>query len=138
MTPQDMARIHAAAFVHDRAWTAQEIADLLASPFVTHLAEPQGFTLTRRIAGEAELLTLAVDPAAQRQGIGRRLLQRWMDGLETQAGTAFLEVAADNTAAIALYTSAGFRQTATRRGYYQRKDAPSVDALILSRQFTHG
>jgi len=138
MTPQDMARIHAAAFVQDRAWTAQEIADLLASPFVTHLAEPQGFALTRLIAGEAELLTLAVDPAAQRQGIGRRLLQRWMDGLETQAGTAFLEVAADNTAAIALYTSAGFRQTATRRGYYQRKDAPSVDALILSRQFTHG
>lgn len=138
MTPQDMARIHAAAFVHDRAWTAQEIADLLASPFVTHLAEPQGFALTRLIAGEAELLTLAVDPAAQRQGIGRRLLQRWMDGLEAQADTAFLEVAADNTAAIALYTSAGFRQTATRRGYYQRKDAPSVDALILSRQFTHG
>ncbi len=138
MTPQDMARIHAAAFVQDRAWTAQEIADLLASPFVTHLAEPQGFTLTRLIAGEAELLTLAVDPAAQRQGIGRRLLQRWMNGLETQADTAFLEVAADNTAAIALYTSAGFRQTATRRGYYQRKDAPSVDALILSRQFTHG
>ncbi|MFU1605403.1 GNAT family N-acetyltransferase [Sulfitobacter pontiacus] len=133
-----MARIHAAAFVQDRAWTAQEIADLLASPFVTHLAEPQGFTLTRLIAGEAELLTLAVDPAAQRQGIGRRLLQRWMNGLETQADTAFLEVAADNTAAIALYTSAGFRQTATRRGYYQRKDAPSVDALILSRQFTHG
>ncbi|HBM40944.1 MAG: ribosomal-protein-alanine N-acetyltransferase [Roseobacter sp.] len=138
MTPQDMARIHAAAFVHDRAWTAQEIADLLASPFVTYLAEPQGFALTRLIAGEAELLTLAVDPAAQRQGIGRRLLQRWMDGLEAQADTAFLEVAADNTAAIALYTSAGFRQTATRRGYYQRKDAPSVDALILSRQFTHG
>ncbi|WP_289084730.1 ribosomal protein S18-alanine N-acetyltransferase [uncultured Sulfitobacter sp.] len=138
MTPQDMARIHAAAFVHDRAWTAQEIADLLASPFVTYLVEPQGFTLTRLIAGEAELLTLAVDPAAQRQGIGRRLLQRWMDGLEAQADTAFLEVAADNTAAIALYTSAGFRQTATRRGYYQRKDAPSVDALILSRQFTHG
>ena len=126
MTPQDMARIHAAAFVHDRAWTAQEIADLLASPFVTYLAEPQGFALTRLIAGEAELLTLAVDPAAQRQGIGRRLLHRWMDGLEAQADTAFLEVAA------------GFRQTATRRGYYQRKDAPSVDALILSRQFTHG
>ena len=138
MTPQDMARIHTAAFVHDRAWAAQEIADLLASSFVTYLAEPQGFALTRLIAGEAELLTLAVDPAAQRQGIGRRLLHRWMDGLEAQADTAFLEVAADNTAAIALYTSAGFRQTATRRGYYQRKDAPSVDALILSRQFTHG
>ena len=138
MTPQDMARIHAVAFVHDRAWTAQEIADLLASPFVTYLAEPQGFALTRLIAGEAELLTLAVDPAAQRQGVGRRLLQRWMDGLEAQADTAFLEVAADNTAAIALYTSAGFRQTATRRGYYQRKDASSVDALIFSRQFTHG
>ena len=138
MTPQDMARIHAAAFVHDRAWTAQEIADLLASPFVTYLGAPQGFALTRLIAGEAELLTLAVDPAARRQGVGRRLLQRWMDGLEAQADTAFLEVAADNTAAIALYTSAGFRQTATRRGYYQRKDAPSVDALILSRQFTHG
>tara|TARA_R110002124_G_scaffold75675_5_gene203045 strand:+ start:105 stop:521 length:417 start_codon:yes stop_codon:yes gene_type:complete len=138
MTPQTMAQIHAAAFIHDRSWGAQEFADLLSSPFVDHLAEPHGFALTRLIAGEAELLTLAVDPAAQRQGIGRRLLQRWLEGLEGRAETAFLEVAADNAAAIALYTAAGFSQTASRRGYYLRKDTPSVNALILSRCITQG
>lgn len=135
MTPEQLAQLHAAAFKLDRSWSAQEFKDLLASRFVSLIFEPAGFALTRLIAGEAELLTLAVDPAHQNQGIGRRLLNRWLAGEMDQA---FLEVAADNAAAIHLYTGHGFQITATRRGYYKRKDAAAVDALILTNDLTHG
>ncbi|WP_245764263.1 GNAT family N-acetyltransferase [Sulfitobacter marinus] len=130
-----MAQIHAAAFLHDRAWSAAEIADLLASPFVTALEAQGGFALTRLVAGETELLTIAVDPAYQNQGIGRRLMNTW---LTCGADSAFLEVAADNTSAIALYESLGFHKTARRSRYYARKEGAFIDALILSKDLTRG
>ncbi|WP_308339999.1 N-acetyltransferase [Sulfitobacter sp. CW3] len=135
MTPDQMAEIHAAAFLCDRNWNAAEITDLLTSPFVTALHEAGGFALTRLVAGETELLTIAVDPAHQNQGIGRRLMHKW---LTCGADTAFLEVAADNTPAIALYESLGFHQTSRRPRYYARKDGAFIDALILSKDLTHG
>lgn len=135
MTPDQMALIHAAAFQQDRSWSAQEFSDLLLSPLVVTLSETGGFALTREIAGESELLTIAVDPAHQNKGIGRRLLQRWM---AAGADTAFLEVAADNAGAIHLYSSMGFQITATRPAYYRRKDAAAVDALILTKDLTFG
>ena len=135
MTPEHLAQIHAAAFQQDRSWSAQEFKELLSSPLVTVISERGGFALTRLIAGEAELLTLAVDPKHQNQGIGRRLLNRWLAG---DMDRAFLEVAADNAAAFHLYTGIGFQITATRRGYYRRQDAATVDALILSIDLTHG
>tara|TARA_R110002049_G_scaffold5623_4_gene38089 strand:- start:10 stop:456 length:447 start_codon:yes stop_codon:yes gene_type:complete len=138
MTPQRLAQIHAAAFVDDRPWTAAEFEALMASPFVAVFTQPDGFALTRLIVDEAELLTIAVAPAVQGQGTGRRLLTAWLDQLvAAQARTAFLEVAADNLGALHLYTSLGFQVSARRRGYYQRKDAAAVDALVLSREVTH-
>lgn len=138
MTAEDLARLHAAAFATDRNWTATEFADLLAQPLVSLVAQPHGFALTRTVAQEAELLTIAVDPLAQNRGVGRRLLLQWLAGLEGAADMAFLEVAADNAPALHLYRALGFEQTGARRGYYLRKDAPSADALILSRTITHG
>jgi [ribosomal protein S18]-alanine N-acetyltransferase len=44
-----------------------------------------------------------------------------------------LEVAADNNAAGALYTKAGFMPVGRRAGYYQRKGAQPVDAITLAR-----
>ena len=138
MTPERLAQIHAAAFTHDRPWNAAEFEALMASRFVTVFTQPDGFALTRLIVDEAELLTLAVIPAVQGQGTGRRLLTAWLDELVTaHARTAFLEVAADNLGAIHLYTSLGFQINATRQGYYLRKDTAAMDALVLSREVTH-
>ena len=133
MRPNRLAQIHAAAFPQDRSWSAQEFEQLMASKFVTLISDANGFALTRLVAGETELLTLAVDPAQQNQGIGRGLLQRWLD---IPADTAFLEVAADNAPAIHLYSGLGFEITATRRRYYLRKDAAAVDALTMSLDLT--
>lgn len=131
MTPAQMARLHRAAFTLERPWSAAEFSDLLQNPHVTIVTRPHGFALIRTVAGESELLTLAVDPAYQRQGTGRALTQDWLNTAQATAQTAFLEVAADNTAALALYHQIGFAQIATRSTYYARKNAAPADALIL-------
>lgn len=127
-----MAALHAACFTTPRPWTAQEFADLLTSPTVFALTEHGGFLLGRVVAGEAELLTLAVSPHARRKGTGRRLVQRFLaHAASAKAESAFLEVAATNHPAQALYLASGFAQAGKRRGYYPAPDGTSDDALIL-------
>lgn len=134
MTPEALSRLHTTAFAPERGWSASEFSVLLAQPYTTLFTEENGFALTRTLAGESELLTLAVHPAHQSKGIGSALLDRWLSG--TNASKAFLEVAADNAAAIALYTRAGFQETGRRQAYYRRPDAPFADAIVMSRSMT--
>ena len=125
-----MARLHAAAFVVPRPWSAAEIADLLANPLCFALSEAQGFIIGRVVAGEAELLTIAVEPAAQGRGVGGRLVARFLaEAVLRGAESVFLEVAAPNAAARALYGKAGFVEAALRRGYF----AGGVDAVVMTR-----
>ena len=138
MTPQELADIHARAFREDRPWTAAEFASLLDSPGVTLHAAGTGFAVSRSVAEESELLTLAVDPTYRRRGTGRALVDAWLDHAGRTAARAFLEVAADNTAALRLYEAAGFTEMARRRGYYAHGRRSPVDALILSRALTPG
>ena len=135
MTADDMATLHAAAFTTPRPWSAAEITALLTSPLVFALTESEGFVLGRAVAGEAEVLTIAVAPDARRQGIGARLLAGFLDQARTRgADRAFLEVAADNVAAIALYAQAGFTAAGWRRGYYCTPAGHRVDALVMDRR----
>lgn len=129
-----LAAIHAEAF--DRLWSAAALADLLASPGVAALAQGEdGFILVRRVLDEAEVLTLAVRPAARRRGVGRALVEAAAGGLaQAGAGELWLEVACDNAAALALYTAAGFAEAGRRRGYYPREGGPGVDAVVLRRR----
>lgn len=134
MTPADLARLHAASFTTPRPWSAAEFAGLLASAGSFLIRDPDGFALARAVADEAEVLTLAVAPAARRQGIGRRLLA----GLLAEAAargcrSVFLEVAADNAAALALYRRAGFTVAGRRPAYYAAPDGRRIDALVLAR-----
>lgn len=124
-----LAALHAAAF--DKPWSAGEIGALMATPGVFALTtDGQGFILCRAIAGEAEILTLAVAPAARRLGVGRALVEA-AGGLASQGGadSLFLEVAHDNVAALALYASAGFERVGLRKGYY----ASGADAVVMRR-----
>lgn len=139
MTPEALARLHARAFTHPRPWSAREFAQLLDSPHVFVVAQSHAFALGRVIAGEAELLTIATDPDRRRQGLGAATLAGFHETAAARgATTAFLEVAADNTAARALYGSAGYDQTGLRAGYYKRTDGTAIDALILSRALPLG
>ena len=133
MTPEALATLHASAFTDQRPWTASEFASLLASPHTLLVTDPMGFVLGRVLASEAEILTLAVDPATRRQGRARRLLDAFLLRSAHQAETAFLDVAADNAPARALYKAAGFAETGRRKGYFARKAGPAVDAILMTR-----
>ena len=127
-----MAQVHAAAYRIDRPWSLREFAELLESPHVLALGDGRAFILARVIADEAEILTIATDPAHRRQGLARAMLDQFHAAAQTRGATrAFLEVAADNHAARALYEAAGYRQTGQRRAYYPRAAGPAADALIL-------
>jgi [ribosomal protein S18]-alanine N-acetyltransferase len=131
MTPADMAAIYASAFPNSRAWSAEEIAGLIAGPGGFSVSSEAGFALGRAIAGEAELITIAVAPEARRKGAGKALLAEFeAQARAREADTGFLEVAADNAVALALYRRAGWQENGRRKGYYARPTG-AVDAITM-------
>ena len=101
------------------------------------LEDPDGFILLRAVADEAEILTLAVRPAARRRGLGARLVQEGVVAAAARGATRlFLEAAQDNIAALALYARAGFAEAGRRPGYYARPDGGRQDALLLALNLT--
>ena len=91
-----------------------------------------GFVLSRRAADEAEILTIAIDPAFRGRGAATTLLAFHIGRL-TQVGVAdlFLEVDESNTPALALYKRYGFAKVGERAGYYARPDGGRAVALVL-------
>lgn len=161
MTPDALADLHALAMVHGTPWSAKSFAAALdghgtilvaegasswpkyrrggtggqAAPppiAMPKAAQKIGFALGRVIADEAELLTLAVDPAIQRQGLGRALLTRFEQAVSARgAASAVLEVAETNESAKNLYNSMGWVQVGLRERYYRPGQDRPVGALIL-------
>lgn len=131
-----MAATHATSF--DRPWSEIEFEELLASGAFA-VAEPGGFIMVRVAADEAEILTLAVEPARRRQGIGLALIRAACHEAERHGAEAiFLEVALDNEAALKVYERARFEKVAVRPHYYPRPGGRKVDAQILSRPLGRG
>ena len=133
-----VARIERSAFTDP--WSPRSFEDLLAQPQVRAVAmdgddgRVAGYALYTLVAGEGEILNLAVDPASQRRGLGRRLLQAVLGAMRVAGTTAvFLEVRQSNQAAIALYTGAGFRPVSLRRKYYRH---PTEHAVTMALRIT--
>jgi ribosomal-protein-alanine N-acetyltransferase len=126
-----LAALHAASMPPGAAWGAEAIALMLGLPGGFALWRPgEGFVLARAAAGEAEILALAVLPAARRRGLGTALMEAAMAAaLAHGAAAMFLEVAEPNGAARALYRGLGFTEAGRRRRYY----ADGSDALVLRR-----
>jgi ribosomal-protein-alanine N-acetyltransferase len=127
-----LTRIHRAAF--DHPWSESDFATYLASDLVWVSGEPiAGFLLIRAVGDEAEILTLAVDPAHRRAGHAAALLDAAKQYLaKTDVFRLFLEVAADNLPALALYETQGFLPIGVRKGYYRRDAGPNMDARLFS------
>lgn len=129
-----LAALHAVAFPSAEQWDAATIRVLLDLPGGFGLLRPgAGFVLARVAADEAEILTLAVDPAARRRGHGGALLTGAMAAAAARGAVAmFLEVSEHNAAARALYAAAGFAEAGRRRRYYP----DGSDALVLRTELT--
>jgi ribosomal-protein-alanine N-acetyltransferase len=99
-------------------------------------ATPVGWALTWRAADELQLLDLAVDPAAQRSGVGRGLLTHVVDeARQDGAAVALLEVRSSNAPAIALYRAVGFSETGVRHAYYSDN---GEDAIVMRLNLLRG
>ena len=91
-----------------------------------------GFSLVRSIAGESELLLLAVLPGRHREGIGTRLLDDFIDRARLDGlARVHLEVR-DGNPAVAMYRAAGFVPVGRRRNYYRGLDGLRFDALTYA------
>ena len=82
------------------------------------------------LGGEvADVMTMAVAPAARGRGLGRRLLDELVArARQDHAEHLMLEVRADNAVARSLYDSNGFEVLTVRHRYYQPGD---VDAHVM-------
>ncbi len=134
-----LAALHAEAFAGQsmELWSEKSLRELLAMPGALALIalqgeQPVGFILLRLAADEAEIITLAVQPPLRRQGVARRLLTVGLAKVTGRgARQCFLEVADSNTAARALYASAGFAEVGRRPGYYRDGAGMPRDAILM-------
>jgi ribosomal-protein-alanine acetyltransferase len=91
-----------------------------------------GYIVARLGADELHINNVAVREEFRRSGIGRRLLNRILEGGKRYGvKAAFLELRAGNHAALALYENCGFRVSARRNRYYSD---PVEDALVMTIQ----
>jgi len=135
---ETLAKLHAQGFY--RGWPREDFAAYIAGPdtpmYVACDAKRRiaGFAMLRLVADEAELITIAVDPKWRKKGVGMALMRALFEDLRmTPARQLFLEVAADNPAALRLYTKLGFSKLSERQGYYARADGQPATALVMAR-----
>jgi ribosomal-protein-alanine N-acetyltransferase len=88
-----------------------------------------GFVIGWNILSELHVLQIAVAPPLRRRGYGRVLLDA-LEAAAVGAEVAWLEVRADNAAALAMYGRADYRQVGVRPRYY----GDGGDALVLRKR----
>lgn len=115
-----------AASLHDTAMREDSI-------FYVALVDgiPCGFGCVLTVAGEGELVDIAVSPVHRQNGIGQQLMTALLDA----AGGAgcrqlYLEVRASNEPAKRLYRANGFLEIGIRKRYYRE---PVEDAVLMLR-----
>ena len=90
-----------------------------------------GFMGVWYMVDQLHLVTIAVDPAQQRRGIGTRLLLEVFDlAMEAELNEIVLEVRESNDRARAMYEAFGFRKAGQLLDYY--KDNHETAIVMLS------
>jgi len=128
-----LADIHARGF--DHGWSEDDIAATLAGKGVNCLVAniqgkgatgPKGFMIMRTLAGQSEILTIAIDPDFRRNGMARALMDQAIRQLRSdKISQFFLEVSEYNQAALKLYNALNFKQISRRKSYYSHQPARS-------------
>ena len=123
------------------AWTRSQLAGILPLAGVSLMiaqemdgGETIGFSLSRTIGDESELLLLAVLPGHHRRGVGRGLLDHFLErARKDRVSRVHLEVREGNPA-VAMYRNSGFSAVGRRRNYYHAPDGRRFDAVTLTSQ----
>ena len=120
------------------AWTRPQCAGILPMHGVVLTLAlddtvPLGFSLVRSVAGESELLLLAVHPRGRRRSVGTALVKRFVEDAR-KAGAHYLHLEVrDGNPATALYDRSGFRLVGRRSNYYRGTDGETFDALTMAK-----
>ncbi|MFZ0273027.1 MAG: N-acetyltransferase [Acidobacteriaceae bacterium] len=141
---EDFPILHAldqACFAPGIAWSKAELQYFLRYPGnIGVVAEDEaghvaGFTIAgkqlRKGTMFGRLVTIDVNPAVRRRGVGHMLLEETERLLrEAGAKAVLLEVAVDNATAQSFYERHGFVRTGRIPGYYMGR----IDALVMEKQ----
>jgi len=117
------------------AWSKQSIHAFLQKEDAVYLVatfgiEVVGIAAMYVVAGEGQVMNIAVAPSYRQRKVGRQLLEKLMEtGIKKGAAFFALEVAEKNLAAVKLYKSMGFYEVGRRKGYYKNDNA-----LLLKKQ----
>lgn len=118
-------------------WSAQSLKECFDDAYKMLVLfkgqDPSGFAVIYNTKVTTDLLTIAIDPMYQGQGLGRLLLSNVLrEALAQSVEECFLEVRASNIRAQNLYTSLGFEKVGVRKGYYEATgDSPQEDAFTM-------
>lgn len=118
-------------------WSAQSLKECFDDAYkmlvIFKGVKPAGFAVIYSTKITTDLLTIAIDPMYQGQGLGKLLLSKTLqEALAQSADECFLEVRASNFRAQNLYSSLGFEKVGVRKGYYEATgDSPQEDAFTM-------
>ncbi len=127
---------------YGEAWNRRQVSDALVLTSTRYcLISPDGsfrpanndatagFSLSRGLFDEEELLLFAIAPTYRRQGLGRMLLCQCIEQARARGvRRMFLEMRKDNPAGM-LYAALGFRIVGVRPQYYRLPDGDRLDAI---------
>ena len=121
------------------AWTRSQLSGILPMSGVSLVVAIErasecvvGFSLSRTVADESELLLIAVLPGEQRRGVGTLLLEDFVDRARDRGGSRVHLEVRDGNPAIGMYRSAGFSPVGRRRNYYHATSGKRYDAITLA------
>ena len=118
-------------------WSRQKLLDSFSNPnthvqLIMHNEQIAGYLITLNSIDFLDILTLAIAPQMQRQGLGKRLLDDLLQRLELHnAHAILLEVRISNVSAINFYQQYGFELIDTREKYYSNLEDAKILRLLI-------
>ncbi len=131
------------------AWNRKQLSDALVTPSTHYLLcddagdwpDPQcpaaGFLLSRAAPGEEELLLVAIRPTLRGQGLGQKLIGRYVKAALARGAEALFLQMRENNPARNLYEKCDFEAIGQRTDYYRTADGNKIDAITFKRVITN-
>jgi ribosomal-protein-alanine N-acetyltransferase len=122
---------------HIEPWSREQLAESLHGRYFSGALWQQqlllGFFIADAVIDESTLMNICIAPAWQGRGLGRRLLEHWLEECrQRRLAMAWLEVRVSNQAALRLYRTAGFAKTGRRKDYYRAGEGRE-DAIVMQK-----
>ena len=133
---EKFAKIHSQSFNEKNLkYSSEFILSLLKNPSISYIYKKnKGFCIFSCNEKEAEIITMAILPKYQNQGIGFLILTELEEILsEISCNKVFLEVASNNLIAIHLYDKLGFKSFGIRKNYYSISENKKVNAILMKK-----